>query len=109
VWADAESLKKLIESVCYDVLKSACDGWEINDGSYGEFTFDVEKRKVTLDFNERISGKQPHRIPVLAMTWNNEHMTRLFHIIKNRWEEIDTYSFEAWLKEIGIESVRTGR
>jgi hypothetical protein len=54
IWKDAKDLEDLIESVCYDVLETACDGWEINEGSYGEFTFDIEKRKVHLDFNERI-------------------------------------------------------
>jgi hypothetical protein len=54
MWKDANDLEELIESVCYDVLEDACDGWEINDGSYGEFFFDVEERKVRLDFNERI-------------------------------------------------------
>lgn len=28
-------------------------GWEINDGSYGEVTLDVETRKITVEHNER--------------------------------------------------------
>lgn len=54
VWKNAENLEELISSICYEVLEATCGGWEINEGSYGEFTFDVKKRKVTLDFNERI-------------------------------------------------------
>jgi len=55
LWTEARNLEKVIESVCYQVLEQVCSGWEINDGSYGEFTFDVKKRKVSLDFNERIT------------------------------------------------------
>ena len=54
LWRDAKDLRDLIESVCYDVLENTNGGWEINDGSFGEFLFDVKKRKVKLDFNERI-------------------------------------------------------
>lgn len=48
------TVRQVIDNICYDVLESHCDGWEINEGSYGTFNFDVSKRKVTLDFNERI-------------------------------------------------------
>lgn len=54
VFRNATDLEDLITSVCYEVLESACGGWENNDGAYGEFYFDVKKRKVQLDFNERI-------------------------------------------------------
>jgi len=54
VFRDANDLEDLITSVCYQVLESACGGWEINDGAYGEFVFDVKKRAVQLDFNERV-------------------------------------------------------
>lgn len=53
LWADAKTLQDVIDSICYESLEQACSGWEINDGSYGDFTFDVENRKVELDFNER--------------------------------------------------------
>ena len=29
------------------------DGWENSDGAYGDFTFDVAERTITLDYNER--------------------------------------------------------
>lgn len=54
VFRNATDLEDLITSVCYEVLENACGGWEINDGAYGEFVFDVEKREVRLDFNERV-------------------------------------------------------
>ena len=54
VFRNATDLEDLITSVCYEVLENACGGWEINDGAYGEFVFDVEEREVRLDFNERV-------------------------------------------------------
>lgn len=54
VFRKATDLEDLITSVCYEVLESVCGGWENNDGAYGEFFFDVKKRKVRLDFNERV-------------------------------------------------------
>jgi|694.fasta_scaffold137183_4 hypothetical protein len=54
VYRKATDLEDLITSVCYEVLESVCGGWENNDGAYGEFFFDVKKRKVQLDFNERV-------------------------------------------------------
>jgi hypothetical protein len=29
------------------------DGWENSDGAYGDFTFDIAERTITLDYNER--------------------------------------------------------
>lgn len=55
IWEEAKTVEDVIQSVCYSVLGHVCGGWEINDGSYGEFTFNVKNRKVSLDFNERIT------------------------------------------------------
>jgi len=55
IWEEAKTVEDVIQSVCYETLEQVCGGWEINDGSYGEFTFDVKNRKVSLDFNERIT------------------------------------------------------
>lgn len=55
LWEDAKTIENVIESVCYEVLEQVCGGWEIDEGSYGGFLFDVKERKVTLDFNERIT------------------------------------------------------
>ena len=54
MWQEDVTLGQMIDSVCYDVLEGVCSGWEINEGSYGTFYFDVKKRKVNLDFNERV-------------------------------------------------------
>lgn len=47
-------VRTLIEGICYDVLEDSFGGWEINDGSYGEFYFDVNKRKSNLTMSERV-------------------------------------------------------
>jgi uncharacterized protein DUF6878 len=49
------TLHDAIETVCYDALSEEHDGWENNDGAFGEFTFDVEKRSIGLEFNARFS------------------------------------------------------
>ena len=54
------TVEKLVENICYDALELASPGWEINEGSYGTFTFDVKKREVRLDFNARIIEVENH-------------------------------------------------
>ena len=46
----------LLEHLAYDCLNQAHGGWENNDGAYGEFTFDVAARTITLDYNERYTA-----------------------------------------------------
>lgn len=42
-----------IEILVYDVLDETQSGWPNDDGAYGDFTFDVVKRTIALDYNER--------------------------------------------------------
>jgi hypothetical protein len=49
------SLLHALETLCYDFLSQEHDGWENNDGAFGEFTLDVAKRTVELEFNGRYS------------------------------------------------------
>lgn len=62
IWGEQEpqrqsmSLADAIEKLIYDFLGSAHDGWEDNDGAYGEFTFDVADRTIRLDYNERYTA-----------------------------------------------------
>lgn len=51
-----DTLEEAIEELCYDILGSQHCGWEINEGSFGEFVFDVEKDEIALTFNERIES-----------------------------------------------------
>lgn len=47
-------LQDAVEHLCYGYLEARHGGWEINDGSFGEFTFDVARRTITLDFYGRL-------------------------------------------------------
>ena len=47
---------ELVEQICYDRLGANHGGWEINEGSYGTFKFDVLNRKIELEFNERVES-----------------------------------------------------
>jgi hypothetical protein len=48
------SLQEAVEQLCYGYLAVGHSGWEIDDGSFGEFTFDVATRTITLDFYGRL-------------------------------------------------------
>jgi hypothetical protein len=66
IWGELEpqrqsmSLADAIEKLIYDFLGSAHDGWDDNDGAYGEFTFDVADRTIRLDYNERYTASVNH-------------------------------------------------
>jgi len=51
----ATTLRVAIETLCYDYLSQEHEGWENNDGAFGEFIFFVAERRVELDFNARFS------------------------------------------------------
>ena len=44
-------LKEFIEDVCYDILECHHGGWEINEGSSGEFNYEIGIIKLTHDLN----------------------------------------------------------
>jgi hypothetical protein len=52
------SLREAVEYICYDLLATDNGGWEINDGSNGEFVFDVIQKKAELTFNERYTEER---------------------------------------------------
>ena len=47
------SVRDAVEALAYECLERTHGGWEDNEGAYGEFTFDVASRSITLDYNER--------------------------------------------------------
>ena len=47
------TLRDAVEELCYDYLEQEHGGWENNDGAFGEFTFEVAGRTITLQFNGR--------------------------------------------------------
>ena len=55
-----QTVREAIETLVYDFLRQVHSGWEINDGAYGEFTFDVAERTIKLDYNERYTSSENH-------------------------------------------------
>jgi uncharacterized protein DUF6878 len=51
-------LREAIESIVYDCLAETHQGWELSDGAFGEVTFDVARRAITLDYNERFTDSE---------------------------------------------------
>ena len=54
------TVNDLIESICYDALKAHHDGWENNDGAYGEINFYCDSRAIVLVYNERQITSHEH-------------------------------------------------
>ncbi len=48
------SLRDAMEALAYDYLEETHGGWEDNEGAYGEFTFDLAHRTITLAYNKRV-------------------------------------------------------
>jgi hypothetical protein len=63
-WGESEatqsqcSVRDAVETLAYDFLQETHAGWENNEGAYGDFTFDVAQRTITLDYNERIETSE---------------------------------------------------
>jgi hypothetical protein len=59
VWGSSEMerltrpVRDAIEALAYDFLGQTQSGWGNDEGAYGDFTFDVAARTITLDYNER--------------------------------------------------------
>ena len=53
-------LAQAIEELAYDFLRDTHSGWEINEGAFGEFTFDVGERSIQLDYNGRVESYEYH-------------------------------------------------
>ncbi len=51
---ESSGIPKDVESFLYRWLSEFYGGWEINEGSYGEFVFDTQDMSVTLNFNENV-------------------------------------------------------
>lgn len=53
-----QTVQEAVETLVYDFLRQIHGGWEISDGAYGEFTFDVAERTIKLDYNERYTSSE---------------------------------------------------
>lgn len=49
------TLSEAIEHLVYDALSETHGGWELNEGAYGEFVFDVAAQEIRLDYHERMT------------------------------------------------------
>lgn len=49
------NVRDALETLSYDLLADTYFGWENNEGSNGDFTFNVRDRTITLDYNERFT------------------------------------------------------
>jgi hypothetical protein len=64
IWGSSEierqthTIGEAIEHLAYAILRQTHEGWENNDGAYGDFTFDVAERTITLDYNERYTSSE---------------------------------------------------
>lgn len=52
-WKNDCTVGEIVDGICYEILESLYGGWENNDGAFGNFIFNVKKRSVSLEFNER--------------------------------------------------------
>ena len=49
----ALSIREAIEELAFEFLNATHSGWEDNEGSDGDFTFEVAERTITLDYSGR--------------------------------------------------------
>ena len=59
--SDQRTIREIVEVMAYDLLRQTHDGWENSDGAFGEFTFNVAERSITLDYNERYTESTNHQ------------------------------------------------
>ena len=52
----ARNPAKVIEDMAYDFLTETHDGWENEDVAFGDFTFAIPQRSISLDYNERYTA-----------------------------------------------------
>lgn len=52
-WKEDCTVRDIVSSLCYEMLEITHGGWENDDGAWGHFFFDVKKRSIHLDHNER--------------------------------------------------------
>jgi hypothetical protein len=54
----AMTIRETLEHLAYAFLRETHEGWENNDGAYGDFLFDVGARTIRLAYNERITESE---------------------------------------------------
>jgi hypothetical protein len=50
------SVSEALSEICYSLLEHGHGGWEINEGSCGDFVFKPKKDEIKLTFNQRVES-----------------------------------------------------
>jgi len=50
---ESKTVSGAVKLMAWRILGDAHEGWENADGGYGQFTFNVADRTITLEYNER--------------------------------------------------------
>ena len=58
---ESMTIAEAVEIMAWRLLGHSHGGWENDDGGFGEVTFNVADRMITLDFNERYTETNYHR------------------------------------------------
>ena len=53
-----------IEELCWGYLEEQYDGWENNEGAFGEFRFHVSRGTIEIEINQRVVEVETHRCVV---------------------------------------------
>lgn len=53
-------VRDALETLCFMLLGQTHSGWELNEGAYGDFSFDVATGSIALDYHERIETSEYH-------------------------------------------------
>ena len=48
-FTNGDSVPTDVEDYCYEMLENNFGGWEINEGSHGNFQIDLDKKEITLN------------------------------------------------------------
>lgn len=64
MWGGSETerqtvtIGQAVETLAWSILQSTFGNWQDNEGGFGKFIFDAGGRKITLEYNERISDTE---------------------------------------------------
>jgi hypothetical protein len=64
MWGGSETerqtvtIGQAVETLAWSILQSTFGNWQDNEGGFGKFIFDAGSRKITLEYNERISDTE---------------------------------------------------
>jgi len=51
---NGDSVPAVVSDFCYNMLENRFGGWEINEGSQGNFEIDLDRKEITLNHTYNI-------------------------------------------------------